>query len=304
MWPAALYYPYMRVRDKDWLKATVLYWDSMRRFQPIGYALRESPDCRHLIEAGFLRSLDPELYAPDVNRELLKFMQDNIVALRYKFNVHDPQIIEEGAGWVTEGPRGQHKDLGWIHVTKMMPEFSGFLIGEGLAVIGRGDDHQWIGLHPTVAAAYMLALVAECADSDRLDPVTDNPSPHLSPAQGVVAAIRLLSDGSVDSHPSRQPSPDVANFAMLAIQSVMPRDLSKISVEQILDIKNKLGEELGAFRTFVAAQQPELQRLASIHSKEIQAEAFVAHINSEIKEPIERLERGFKRLGFNTIRSL
>ena len=34
MWAGALYYPYMRVRDKDWLKAAVLYWDSMRRFQP------------------------------------------------------------------------------------------------------------------------------------------------------------------------------------------------------------------------------------------------------------------------------
>ena len=148
-------------------------------------------------------------------------------------------------------------------------------------------------MHPTVTAAYMLALVAECSDSEGLDPATDNPSPHLSPAEGIAAAIRLLSGGSVGSPPGRQRGPSVANFAMLAIQSVVPRDLSGASVEQILDIKDKLGGELDGFRAFVAAQQPELQRLASVHSQEIQAEAFAVHINSEIKEPVERLEQIF-----------
>ena len=99
MWAGALYYPYMRVRDKDWLKAAVLYWDSMRRFQPVGYALRESTDCRRLIDVGFLRSLDPERYAHGVNGELLKFVQDNIDVLRDRFHIRNSQDIKEGPGW-------------------------------------------------------------------------------------------------------------------------------------------------------------------------------------------------------------
>jgi hypothetical protein len=304
VWAGALYYPYMRVRDKDWLKAAALYWDSMCRFQPTGYVLRESLDCRRLIEAGFLSSLNPEPYAADVNRELLMFMRNNVETLQRRFNISNVQAMDNGPGWGTEGPSRGHQGLGWIHISKIIPEFSGFLADEGLAQIGRGDDHQWVGLHPTVAAAYMLALVGACTDRDRLEPVTDNPSPLLSPIRGVVAAIRLLTDGAMDMYGSPDLSYDVAGFAMLAIESVMPRDLAGISVERILDIKDRLGEELGEFRTFVAAQQPELERLASIHSSDISAEAFAVHINSEIKRPLERLERGLKLLGFDTIRSL
>jgi hypothetical protein len=43
MWAGALYYPYMRVRDEDWLKASALYWDPVRRFKPIRYRLQDSP---------------------------------------------------------------------------------------------------------------------------------------------------------------------------------------------------------------------------------------------------------------------
>ncbi len=304
VWAGALYYPYMRVRDKNWLKATVLYWDSMRRFQPRDYVLRESLDCGRLIEAGFLRSLDPELYTNGVDRELLQFMRYNTEMLRRRFGIRDAQITEAGPGWGTEGPRQGPKSLGWIHASKMIPELSGFLSNEGLAHIGRGDDHRWVGLHPTLAAAYMLALAGACAEQEGLEPVTDNPSPLLSPTQGVAAAIRLLTDGLVDAHESRDSRYGVAGFAMLAIESVMPRDLSRISVERILDVKDSLGEELGTFRAFVSGQREELQRLAGITSDDLRAEAFAAHINTEIKKPFERLERGLNRLGFDTIRSL
>jgi hypothetical protein len=303
VWAGALYYPYMRVRDKDWLKAAVLYWDSMRRFQPRDYTLRESSDCTRLIEAGYLRSLDPERYAARVDRDLLKFIRDNTETLRRRFNINDNQTLEPGPGWGTEGP-STHRGLGWIHTSKMIPEFSGFLADEGLALIGRSHDSQWVGLHPTVAAAYMLALVGACADREGLEPVTDNPNPLLSPTQGVVAAIRLLTEGSVGVDRSRDPREEVAGFAMLAIQSVMPRDISRIGIERFLDIKGRLGEELAAFRTFVASQESELRRLASIHNSDIRAEAFAAHVNSEITQPLESLERGLKQLGFDTIRSL
>jgi hypothetical protein len=294
----------MRVRDKDWLKASVLYWDGMRRFQPIGYVLRESPDCERLIEAGFLRSLDPEAYAVGINRELLEFIRDNVETLRRRFGIRDAQITTAGPGWGREGPRRGPKGLGWIHASKMIPELSGFLADEGLAHIGRGDDHRWVGLHPTVAAAYMLALTGECADQEQLAPVTDNPSPLLSPTQGVAAAIRLLTDGPIDVPDSRDRQYDVAGFAMVAIESVMPRDLSAISVDRILDIKGKLEEELATFRVFVASQQEALQQLAMITSGDIRADAFAKHINTEIKKPLERLERGLNGLRLGTIRSL
>ena len=49
MWAGALYYPYMRIRDEDWLKASALYWDSLRRFKPTSYRLRDSLVGKQLI---------------------------------------------------------------------------------------------------------------------------------------------------------------------------------------------------------------------------------------------------------------
>jgi len=95
-----------------------------------------------------------------------------------------PRLPKRGRDGGTEGPRQGPKSLGWIHASKMIPELSGFLSNEGLAHIGRGDDHRWVGLHPTLAAAYMLALAGACAEQEGLEPVTDNPSPLLSPTQG------------------------------------------------------------------------------------------------------------------------
>jgi hypothetical protein len=304
MWAGALYYPYMRVRDPDWLKAAALYWDSMRRFQPRGYQLRETAGSRLFVEAGFLISKDPEPYAIDVTQDLLEFMREHTDTLRRRFNVHRVSVLAAGPGWGTEGPSRGHKGLGWIHASKMRAEFSGFLADEGLAQIGRGEDSQWVGLHPTVAAAYMLALVGACVEQDQLEPVTDNPNSRLSPTRGVEAAMRLLADDTVDPPGPGHGGEDGAGLAMLAIESVMPRDLASVSVERILTTKDDLGEELATFRNFIADQQPELERLAGIRSLDIRAEAFAAHLNTQVKEPLKRLERGLRLQGFDTVRSL
>ena len=304
MWVGGLYYPYMRVRNPNWLKASILYWDSIRRFCPAGYRLRESQVDSQLTEAGFLKNVNPEFYSADISNELLAFMQENIEFLRNRFSVNAALVDStSGPGWGTDGPRYGDKRLGWVHSRKMSNEFSGFLAGEGLAEIGRGGDSQWVGLHPVVAAAYMLALVSECAHREQLEPVTDNPSPLLSPAQGVRAAIRLLTSASVGLR-LEESRYDAAGFAVLAIESVMPKDLNGISVDRIIEVKNKLQEELTLFRGLVESQQPELERLASIGSDDIYTEAFAAHVSSTIKGPLARLERGFKLNNWDTIRSV
>jgi len=294
----------MRIRDDDWLKTSALYWDSIRRFKPTRYRLRDSLVGKQLAEAGFLQSLSPEPYAADVSYELLTFMKQNTEILRQRFSIQAALAEPSGPGWGTEGPSGRHPNLGWVHSRKMSKEFATFLTEEGLGQVGRGTDDQWVGLHPTVAAAYMLALVGACAGSEGLDPVTDYPGPLLSPTEGLEAAIRLLTANTdLYQNPSHA-SYDAAGFAILAIETVMPSNIANISVERILSTKSKLEEELVAFRNFVAQQQPELEHLASIQNDDIRAEAFTTHISSEIKKPLERLERGLRLSSINTVRSL
>jgi len=304
VWEGALYYPYIRIRNEDWLKVSALYWDTMRRFKPTGYHLRDSSVGEQFAQAGFLISLDPEGYAENVSNELLAFMMQHTETLRRKYSIQAALDTPSGPGWGTEGPSRRNRNLGLIHSRKIRQGYRNFLIGEGLGEVGRDADDQWIGLHPTMAAAYMLTLVGTCADSEGLNPITDYYTPFLPPTTGVESAISLLTaDTDLYENPDRAIH-DAANFAIAAIQIVKPRNLRNISVERILNAKNKLEEELATFRGFVARQQPELEHLARIQSNDIRAEAITAHLNSEVKRPLERLERGQRLLGFDTFRSL
>jgi hypothetical protein len=304
VWEGALYYPYMRIRDENWLKLSALYWDSMRRFKPTRYHLRDSSVGGQFAQAGFLISLDPERYAENVSNELLAFMMQHTETLQRKYSIQAALDTPSGPGWGTEGPRGRNRNLGWIHSQKIRQGYRNFLIGEGLGQVGRDADDQWVGLHPTMAAAYMLTLVGTCADSEGLNPITDYQAPFLPPTTGVESAIRLLTADTSLFQDLDHPSDDAVNFAIAGIQIVKPRNLGKISVERILDTKNKLEEELTTFRNLVARQQLELKRFASTQSDDIRAEAFTAHLDSEVKKPLERLERGQRLLGFDTVRSL
>lgn len=304
MWVGGLYYPYIRVRNPDWLKASAFYWDSMGRFCPPSYKPRVSQTDSQLIEVGFLKDVNPEHYSANVSNDLLSFMRENVEILRNRYSVNAALVDSAtGPGWGTDGPSYGDKRLGWVHSRKMSYEFAEFLAGEGLAEIGRGGDSRWVGLHPVMAAAYMLALVSECASREQLEPVTDNPNPLLSPAQGIRAAVRLLTDASVDLRPEESRY-DAAGFAALAIDSVMPKNLAEISVERIVEVKNKLEEELTLFKELIESQRHELERLASIGSDDTYVEAFAAHVNSTIKQPLARLERGLKLNNLDTIRSL
>ncbi len=301
-WAGALYYPFMRVRDTAWLKAAALYWDSLHRFQPHGYDLRETPETRALVEADFLHSLNPAPYADEVAIDLLAFTRAHTDVLQRRFSVYDLPTVD-GPSWGTEGPDRGHMGLGWIHISKMSGEFADYLRHARLARRSRGGDPHWIGLHPTVAAAYMLALTGTCAYQNRLEPVTDHADARLSPTQGVDAAMRLLTDDTVDPRRMGHHG-DPSSFAMLAIESVMPRNLTKVSVQRILDTKEKLIDELTTFRAFVVDQQSELEQLAGIRDREVRARALAEHVKQQVVKPLERLEKGLRLLGFDTVRTL
>lgn len=55
----ALYFPYVHIRDDEWLKAAALYWPSVRRLVPHGYAKRDSATARAFANVAVLRDEEP-----------------------------------------------------------------------------------------------------------------------------------------------------------------------------------------------------------------------------------------------------
>jgi hypothetical protein len=66
-----LYFPFVHVRDDNWLKAVALYWPSVSRLVPDGYLKRDSPTARALADAGVLRDREPGQLVPMALADLL-----------------------------------------------------------------------------------------------------------------------------------------------------------------------------------------------------------------------------------------
>jgi hypothetical protein len=55
----ALYFPYVHIRDDEWLKAAALYWPSVHRLVPHGYAKHDSVTAQVFMDARILRDEEP-----------------------------------------------------------------------------------------------------------------------------------------------------------------------------------------------------------------------------------------------------
>src|SRR5690242_18176028 len=84
----ALYYPYMRVRDENWLKASALYWDTLYHFTPQEHEIELSELSTALTQAGYLHALDTRRASYVVARELLDYMKANAEVLRARYGLH------------------------------------------------------------------------------------------------------------------------------------------------------------------------------------------------------------------------
>lgn len=58
-----LYYPYLGIKDLNWLKAALLYWDGIRRIAPENEIYDDEPDeVRTVVNESLLLATDPQPY--------------------------------------------------------------------------------------------------------------------------------------------------------------------------------------------------------------------------------------------------
>lgn len=61
--PFALYYPHTEIRDQNWLKAALLYWDGgVRRIVPEGYAPPDAPAVLEASNDELVKNVSPADY--------------------------------------------------------------------------------------------------------------------------------------------------------------------------------------------------------------------------------------------------
>ncbi|MEV0949278.1 DUF6236 family protein [Promicromonospora sp. NPDC050249] len=319
-----LYFPYIHIRDDNWLKTAALYWPTVGRLVPRGHQTHDSPTARAFAQAEVLRSENPQALLATAGLDLLQALWANAdeLATRYRVVPGDgPAHVDHDTG------RGllvtpEHQHLGWVHLDKFPHGAVEMLVDHGLAVRGRKDrlaihsEHDptwselgynhvaaetWIGLHPAVAGAYMTALVGRFSEHGNFQPITDQDDLRSGvPHRDVTEALQLLM-GTASRPQSRE---GLDRYVALSVQAAAPADLSLVSPDKILECREKLQGELETFRAHVAKQADELAQIASLPVDHRRLETFNEHVEKHIKKPLQDLERGLALLRLPTTRTM
>jgi hypothetical protein len=143
----ALSYPYIHVRDLNEVKASLLYWDKVRRIVPDpvrngDYAIGDSKEAEQLADKGLLVSTNPYPYETAASGKFFEHISPHQGRFQIDFETAEKYVQQENRG---------------LHIEKMGKAVLLQLNQMGLA-------HQvgdWVGMHDEVGSLYMYCLAAE-----------------------------------------------------------------------------------------------------------------------------------------------
>ncbi|EHT08356.1 DUF6236 family protein [Klebsiella pasteurii] len=262
---SALYYPYIDVKNEQWLRNAVLFWDSIRTIVPISHRDPYSNDfARTLSDEGVLQPIRVSSDMEEIEaltEKVFTFLTDPASAgLIYNVDadpdtrIHNEKIPNE-----------------IFRLAQIHPEKFPYSVIE---MLQRGlDDDGWLHVEPTFAKFYMTLLATQLSDRLGLGLVTES-----SAADQLAIAVRKgnpLEGNSARrvgrhfeaSGPRRALPPELTQSLLidLILQGISLPD--NLTVHEILMFKNDHKEELSIFRR-------EISRLTSDIPKDVPIEAL------------------------------
>ncbi|MEU6011116.1 DUF6236 family protein [Streptomyces sp. NPDC047453] len=238
-----LYYPYVRVRDEQWIKTAALYMPKLARIVPSGYSVVDSPTVRALNdELGFVVPVDPMRIAQQLAPAFLDLLERYQPALRRWYRMtgdardlssggehpgrqdsrpYRPWSLRATPPWQrTEGGQA----LAELHCGEVDGRLRAALLDSGLAV---QSSPRWITMDASLAWVYKYSLVEEIARAGNFSPFTDQPSAHIAyggwESDGLASA---LLGGPVAASADE----DLRAVGLLALRVVTPENLADVPV--------------------------------------------------------------------------
>ncbi|RKN43815.1 DUF6236 family protein [Streptomyces hoynatensis] len=340
---AALHWPQLgRIRPQDY--ADVRDSDTVRRLRDeCGFVLDVRPGLRGGSWVGeeVLTRADPE-EAGRAHRWLST--EEQVDALFYDFlDRHRQELIPRyGAGalgvaslrtWdIHDGPLPLDPRLQRVDPAKISAGLTRRLAEAGLLV---SRSYQWrrasdgrvlyasdLAMHRSLARVYLAVLADVVARENGMTPVTDQALMCALPSGWTIDAMaRVLlaegpegpaddgesggSDGAEGGEGVAGGRPDHGQvFAVLALQTVLPRDLDLVPVERIVEARRRLLPELMAYREFLDSLTPDFVEISLVPDPEVRAARLRNRVEREIARPLETMERELGRLGLQPVRAV
>jgi len=202
----ALYYPYMHIRDVEWLKRNLLLFPHVARIAPPTAAgsIRDAPEIRPFVESMGGRDR-PLLRVPhifDHEKASDSLVYPLVGALDAELTANGDAVRTRFGKAAAEEAMRTNPATARLYLCKA-PYLLQFLERNGLAWRLRYEqdpDLDVVGLHPRLGEAIMMILAISAAKSDGLEVVTDNIHIHRTLAErDLNGAVRhWIGDGGRD----------------------------------------------------------------------------------------------------------
>jgi Family of unknown function (DUF6236) len=227
---------------------------------------------------------------------------------------------------------GQRTDgsLAGIYSTEFEPNLCGLLLRSGLAgrALANSMDYQtkgilefirpwdaprpwsglpldhgpmreagWLVMHRDLAWIYKCLLSETLANHNRLALTTDQVNAHAA-ASGLSA--RQLALGGISGQ--NLVGDLVTTFGLMAIETVMPRDLAGVSVDKIIMIRKRYGDQFDLWHDYVDRVGTDLaEQLANVESPQVLRQYLNEAARKYAEAPVNRLRQGLASVGVDTI---
>ncbi len=249
-----LYYPSIVIRNPGWIRKSILYWDEIRTIVPAEQTaqilIETNKDIRALRRIGAYSSFNPEPYVTDNTG-----FADEFIAI-IESNDFQQNFLR--------GISGEGIDL---YPAKMHHRLAKYLVSIGL---GRINHHtKMLNVQRSVAYLYMSILAKFLAEKDE----NDNVVPGTDYA--LYQTLIYKADNDDNGIPGMS----------LNLQNLLPTPRSDVSIEQILEFKEKHQIELAKFNKFLYDSQNALRSSSS--SKELKEQLFF--FSEELKINLHQL---------------
>ncbi|WP_280243874.1 DUF6236 family protein [Nocardia abscessus] len=314
--PVALYYPWTKFQDDNWLKLALLTWDNVARIRPQTLADTDNEIVRQLAaETDFIIDIMPSAGDLRVVRGAIDSFVDDY---HHEFDVHEefsdltlpPSRAErEWRSGIQDDPTVQSapprhrpkRSLIWVYTGldlgggKADGGIIGLLSIYGLAV-GAPDGGPWIGMHPKMASIYLTVLADTMAQSNNLCPVTDDPGVHVA-----TGALDRLAEMLFSNQVERRLEDAENAYVHLALNAVItPERLAHLPVSKLIAFRNRYSAELAGFRQHVGDLAPELRAVAEVENMQVAHAHLEAIYNTTTKPQLDELRSALRGMGIGS----
>jgi hypothetical protein len=262
-----LYYPTIVIRNDQWIRQSILYWDSIGSIVPEGLEgkLHQSYDIEILQREGLFRVYQPDDYVQHNERLAIEF--EAIIQDKYLLNSKLPKRLPEPR------PLGNFEKpiRNWLFEKKMYYQLAEKLIQKSLAK----RDGSKLYMNSQLVMIYMSLLAKHMANDDLERMVT--------PGTDFPANVNLIYPDLSDAkhrHPTHAHA-ELTGALRFSLHNVLPVPVGNTQIVDLLRFKSKYRDELLNFRNVIDEYQGKIKHAPAEELRELNAR-FVEKIQFEV----------------------